>query len=300
MKRLLLASCVVACFIPAGPAAAGVNAIVHAARAAYDRGDYVRALELYTTAIRAGATKPTTFYNAACSAALAGRPGDAFQYLDRAIDAGYTKAGHLAADDDFVTLRGDPRWPTLLARLRAASAAQARVDTVLRDELLAMREDHMAVRRDRRRGGARGPTLGDQRASDAKRTKRLQEIIQQRGWPGRSLVGVDAAHAAWLIARHADELPFRRRCLVLMQSAGPGEVAPQDLASLTDAILLDEGKKQAFGTQFHKRNGKLAPRPLEDPAHVDERRKALGLPPLAEYQRLLEQRRAAAADSAGS
>jgi hypothetical protein len=35
-------------------------------------------------------------------------------------------------------------------------------------------------------------------------------------------------------------------------------------------------------------NGKDEPYPIEDPANVDSRRKAVGLSPLAEYRKLME------------
>jgi hypothetical protein len=49
---------------------------------------------------------------------------------------------------------------------------------------------------------------------------RLEEIIEECGWPGRSLVGEDGAAAAWLIAQHAIRLPaLQRRSLTLLKEA---------------------------------------------------------------------------------
>jgi hypothetical protein len=61
------------------------------------------------------------------------------------------------------------------------------------------------------------------------------------------------------------------------------EVSQQNIAYLTDRVLLAEGKKQLYGTQFTREKGELQPRPIEDAAHVDQRRAEAGLPPLAEY-----------------
>jgi hypothetical protein len=41
------------------------------------------------------------------------------------------------------------------------------------------------------------------RQLDRRNAKRLDEIVDAHGWPGKSLVGEDGAHAAWLIAQHA-------------------------------------------------------------------------------------------------
>lgn len=70
-----------------------------------------------------------------------------------------------------------------------------------------------------------------------------------------------------------------------MVKVAPDEIFRADVAYLTDRVLLAEGKKQVYGTQFTLINGKCQARPLEDESHVDERRKEVGLPPLAEYFR---------------
>jgi hypothetical protein len=44
-----------------------------------------------------------------------------------------------------------------------------------------------------------------------------------------------------------------------------------------------EGKPQRYGTQLDTVDGKLQPFPVEDEANLDSRRKAVGLPPMAEY-----------------
>jgi hypothetical protein len=121
-------------------------------------------------------------------------------------------------------------------------------------------------------------------AVDTKDRKRLQEIIDKHGWPGKALVGKEAAHAAWLIAQHADaDLAFQKRCLKLMEAAPRNDVDRRDLAYRTDRILVAEKKKQRYGTQLLGQGGKFRPQPIEDEANVDRRRAEVGLPPLAEY-----------------
>ena len=129
---------------------------------------------------------------------------------------------------------------------------------------------------------------GTLRRVDRENTEQLRAIIKQYGWPGRSLVGQRGANTAWLIVQHADhDRAFQKECLKLMTAAPEGEVAPEDIAFLTDRVLLAEGKKQRYGTQFKKVGGRFVPQPLEDEVNVDVRRKKLGLPPLAEYARQL-------------
>jgi hypothetical protein len=114
---------------------------------------------------------------------------------------------------------------------------------------------------------------------------RLTEILEQHGWPGRSLVGDDAAHAAWLVLQHAIGSPAlqRRGVELLQQAVARGEAPAQEAAMLEDRIRVFEGRPQCYGTQFDwDENGQLSPLPIEDAAGVDERRREVGLGPLAD------------------
>jgi hypothetical protein len=120
--------------------------------------------------------------------------------------------------------------------------------------------------------------------ADRANTTWLKEVVENRGWPTRTLVGQDGANSAWLLVQHADADPkFQRKCLDLMVKLAKTEVSQTDIAYLTDRVLLAEGKKQVYGTQFYMVKGKLRPRPLEDEANVDKLRASIGLPPMAEY-----------------
>jgi hypothetical protein len=122
-------------------------------------------------------------------------------------------------------------------------------------------------------------------AMDDANTAWLRTLVDQIGWPGRTVVGADGAHAAWLIAQHADRHPaFQRRWLGLLERAvADGEASPADLAHLTDRVLLRRGEAQRYGTQLvASAEGFIAAR-LADPATVDARRAAMGLGTLADH-----------------
>ena len=58
---------------------------------------------------------------------------------------------------------------------------------------------------------------------------------------------------------------------------------PLEVAMLEDRIRTFEGRPQRYGTQFDwDEHGHLSLLPLEDPAGVDARRRAIGLGPLAQ------------------
>jgi len=86
-------------------------------------------------------------------------------------------------------------------------------------------------------------------AADGENLLWLRQVITGGGWPGKSLVGEDGAHAAWLLGQHADSDPaFQRRCLdPLTAAVERGEATIVQQAYLTDRVLLHEGKPQRSG-----------------------------------------------------
>src|ERR1043165_1783960 len=112
-------------------------------------------------------------------------------------------------------------------------------DENLRRELLAMLEEDLSVREELAAEGS----LFDgyhrrMQAVHRRNAARLAEIIEQYGWPGRGLVGDDAARAAWMIVQHAISEPdLQRRVLVLIkEAAASGEAPLWQAAMLEDRI----------------------------------------------------------------
>jgi hypothetical protein len=62
-----------------------------------------------------------------------------------------------------------------------------------------------------------------------------------------------------------------------------GELSADDLAKLTDRVLLAAGKQQRFGTQFDWSSGQFKPKGTGNTADIEANRQALGLMPLADY-----------------
>ncbi len=149
-------------------------------------------------------------------------------------------------------------------------------------------------------------------------TETLKQIIHLWGWPTISRVGRRASRAAWLIVQHSDhDHLFQRRYLDFMREAHRSdEVDPRDMAYLTDRVLIAEGRLQVYGTQvFDVRSDSvlsrmtggaldevlrcrertvcprlpLQPMPIRDPGAVDDRRRGVGLQPLSDYIRQLNQ-----------
>ncbi|MFJ5924535.1 DUF4135 domain-containing protein [Kitasatospora sp. NPDC092948] len=121
----------------------------------------------------------------------------------------------------------------------------------------------------------------------------LRGVVAEQGWPGRTLVGDEAAMAASaLLQHHTGDLAFPRECLALIEAAAEtGDMFPRDAAYLTDSLRRAEGRPQLYGTKFERAaGGDLRPYPIEDEQRVDERRAAVGLGPLADYAALLTEK----------
>lgn len=113
---------------------------------------------------------------------------------------------------------------------------------------------------------------------DAKNTERMKEIVAEIGWPTVSKVGEDVSHKAWLLIQHADrDVEFQKTCLTLMKQEPNGELNLTDIAMLEDRVRVNSGQQQLYGTQFQQIDGEYKPRPIENEANVNERRKQMNL-----------------------
>jgi len=153
----------------------------------------------------------------------------------------------------------------------------------LRTELLALEQRDQAVRR-----GITPDSMKDagfmrrMRAADSANAARMRRILARYGWPGKSTVGALGAHAAFVLVQHAPELG--PEAPTLTEAARSGEVSPADLALLTDRQRTSSGRPQLYGSQLDTLTSGVLPFfPIEDAAHVEERRAKAGLPPLRDY-----------------
>lgn len=121
--------------------------------------------------------------------------------------------------------------------------------------------------------------------TDATNRARVTAILDEFGWLGPEQVGPQGNGALFLVIQHSNHA-IQKRYLPMMQAAvRAGKARGRALALLEDRIALAEGRPQTYGSQIaqDRVTGKYYVRPMIDPDRVDERRAAVGLPPLAEY-----------------
>ena len=133
-----------------------------------------------------------------------------------------------------------------------------------------------------------GPTV------DATNRKRLNEIIQEVGFPTRQLVGKDAVQGAFYIIQHADrDKDWQKAQLPHIENAvKKGDLDGQRYAYLYDRIQVNSGAKQVYGTQFEKidrANKTVQLSAVEDSVNLDKRRRTIGMMPIDMYKKLVLQ-----------
>lgn len=123
---------------------------------------------------------------------------------------------------------------------------------------------------------------------DRRNTERLKQLVRACGWPAKSVHGKEAVNDAWLLAQHADhDRAFQHSVLRrLEQAVAAGEAPGGHLAYLSDRLSVAAGKPQLYGTQLEfKPPCGVDFFALDARDRVEQRRKAVDLPPLEDYRK---------------
>lgn len=124
----------------------------------------------------------------------------------------------------------------------------------------------------------------DMEALHIRNAEELKKVIDQYGWPGKSLVGKEGANAAFVIAQHSISKPDIQKLFLveLKKAVQIKEATPIQEACLEDRILFNQGKPCIYGMLFDwDDDGNLIAN-VDDEELVNERRAKLGLPTLSE------------------
>ncbi|WKK65701.1 DUF6624 domain-containing protein [Lutimonas zeaxanthinifaciens] len=127
------------------------------------------------------------------------------------------------------------------------------------------------------------PVLAMEEKNMQENQKRLFKLLDKYGWPTATEVTEYAAAGAALIINHSTYEVRLKYFPMLEEAFKKGEAQPLRYAKMRDRLLVEEGKKQLYGTQIKMENLVREPHPIEDPEQVDQRRAEIGLGPLAPY-----------------
>jgi hypothetical protein len=156
--------------------------------------------------------------------------------------------------------------------IKELAAAHPPSNPRLRDEIDRMYAEDQAVRQ------KEGFDAAEMQQVDRDDSAAIQKILDQFGVPTFSMVGPEAAGEFVLMIQH-QPAEFRTRALPLVKAnVDKGEADPDSFAKVYDRSQYDSGKPQLYGEQMICNAGeKLHEAPIEDPAHVNDRRAQLGL-----------------------
>ena len=119
-------------------------------------------------------------------------------------------------------------------------------------------------------------------AIDAVHNYRILNVIKQYGYPSHATLGAKGMRDFWLLIQHQDfDIELQKQCLEKC------DFKPKERAFLTDRILVNQNKKQLYGTQFHRKGEKLVPYPIHEQKNLEERRKKADLGPFQEYKKII-------------
>jgi len=123
------------------------------------------------------------------------------------------------------------------------------------------------------------------RALHVENLSTLEHLLQTKGWPGFSKVGVGLSSTAFLVIQHSDSATMRKYYHYVKTACDQGEGDCAAQAYLFDRIKTMEGKPQRYGSQarFLEKEKRYALYPLEDTLHVNEFREYMGMGPLEDY-----------------
>ena len=135
-----------------------------------------------------------------------------------------------------------------------------------------------------------GRLWAEQNLIDSLNLHRIEQILQQYGYPGKTLVGSPTNETAFFIVQHSPKI--NEYIPIIEAAARNGELPFHQYAMMYDRQMMQEGKEQLYGTQglsFSRsgKNGQLeqSPRfiwPIKDALNVNSRRKEAGFPETVE------------------
>lgn len=187
------------------------------------------------------------------------------------------------------------RVATLLSQIKDVSNVQA--NEAVKTEILAIKKEmsmeavESVTEKSGRNTGNKAPEKPvESPDTAAKRKDTVCQILNGSRWPGKSLVGDEAA-SAWIslvktylsVPQQLDLMP------IIAAGLNNGEIAKDnDLAAFVDRLRIRVGQPQLFGTQLTEQNGFIVLFPLQSEERVDAFRREYGMDPLKDHLRAIQ------------
>ena len=110
-------------------------------------------------------------------------------------------------------------------------------------------------------------------------------IFENCGIPDAKIVGKESIYSMFMVIQHASRKLREKYIPVFKDQADKGVLDKGTLALMEDRLLMDQGKKQIYGTQLRMSSTASGYEvwPIEDPQNVDKHRAKVGLGPIKDY-----------------
>jgi hypothetical protein len=242
-------------------------------------------------------------YNAAQAWSLAGIKDSAFIQLNKLAAANYNEDLKVVTDTAFINLRHDARWKDLVVNFKAnrgawlmtkyaklngnSLALAGKLDSIYYDDQLPRLQLPEKLKYYAWSSTEMKEHLAKMSLNDSLNTSKISAILDKYGWSEIAGLGDEAVNTVFLVIQHADLKTQLNFLPTFKQAALKGYLSPSSIALFEDRIAVRQGKKQVYGTQLMMNNktGKYFVQAIENPEKVNERRAAVGLPPMEEYVR---------------
>ncbi len=104
----------------------------------------------------------------------------------------------------------------------------------------------------------------------------IDQILDIYGYPGKTIAG-DASPIPFYILGFAPLQLKEKHLGKLLMAATRDDISMKSLAFFIDKLRLAKGEKQLYGTQYYLKKDTYILYPVEDEAHLKERRASMGL-----------------------
>ena len=234
----------------------------------------------------------STMRNAAC-AYSAGEEAYVAEQLKIAYDLSWGGSKNTFDNyPEFEYLKDSP-FNKMVDDMYLQYAEEAGVDLVLMKEFETIQYEDQRYRREMRgveeKYGWDSPQMDSlwilQNNADSLNTLRITELIDEKGYPGKSMVGDGFASTAFLVIQHADLETQEKYLPVITKAADEGEVRWSSVALLVDRVNMRNGKPQIYGSQVNRNpdTEEYYFSRIAEPYKIDSIRATVGLGPLQSY-----------------
>jgi hypothetical protein len=264
------------------------DSLVIIAKQTYKEGNYRLSAEHYHNAFQVfgGKAYPQDRYMSAKAWSLIGVYDSAFFALFRLAEkSNYLELNMLLKEKAFLSLLTDDRWLQLLHLINPRNEVYNDSLAILLSEI---RENDQKYRH--MLDGVRNP-YGQEPSDTFKSILKkivfydsldlllVSSIIDKYGWLSQNEVSSEGNSALWLVIQHADLEVQVKYFPIMKEAVKNGKAKQSELAYLEDRILMRQGKKQLYGTQYklNPTSHQMELWDIEDPINLNNRRHSVGL-----------------------